>query len=164
MNIQMDLILPPIVIGMLILLILTLNNTMMESQNSNRLAHEMQSFANNTIQLLQEELREIQTVVVAADTLLRYVTFTNDTVSVFRTNRNLTFQRRVPAGTVTLTQVPARLTDIRFTMFTLGGVDGPPFLRVRVETASVENEEVSGTPGSLRAFAEKDFYLRNIDL
>ncbi len=163
MNVQLDLILPPVVVGILLLLVLSLNTRMMESQVDHRLQTDMQAYANSAMDAMQERFRDIQTVLAVTDTTLRYVSVDYDTVNVFRRQRDLLFRslHGGPGGAPDTTVVPARVSDLRFNMILLNP-DGPAMLRVRVESRSLATEEVAGSPSRQRGFAEREFYLRNI--
>jgi hypothetical protein len=162
MNVQLDLILPPIVLGILLVLILSLNRMMMESQTGNRLNHEMQLFANTALLVLQEELRDLDEVVTITDSTLVYLTPARDTVRIRRDLRDLVFIHTAGVASDT-TRINARLANLNFNQFLLHGT-GPMMLRVRVETESSVDQEIGGTLARYRAFAERDFYLRNLDL
>ena len=164
MNVQLDLILPPIVIGSLLLLILGLNQMMMESQTGNRLNMEMQTFANTTLLVLQEELRDVHDVLGITDSTLVYNTPNLDTVRIVRQGREMHLIRsNISTSLQDTTRYASRLADLRFTLFLLDGV-GPAMLRVRVETESTPEQEVGVRTARYRSFAERDFYLRNLDL
>jgi hypothetical protein len=164
MNVQLDLILPPIVLGILLMLIVSLNRMMMESQTGNRLYHEMQLFANTALLVLQEELRDVNEVVTINDSSLVYLTPNLDTVSIRRDHRDLLLIYNDAAGGLADTsRISARLANLTFNQFLLNGT-GPMMLRVRVETESSVDQEIGGTLVRYRAFAERDFYLRNLDL
>lgn len=163
MSAYLDLLIPPIIVGILILTILSLNTRMMESQIDARLTNEMQQYANAALSAIQEELREVDTIVSVTDTTFSYLTAARDTVRIFRLNRNLMLRARNAAGGAADTTVyPARLTDLRFNTVLLGP-GGPTLLRVRVESESIGAEQLSNSPSRQRAFAQRDFYLRNIE-
>jgi len=162
MNAHLDLILPPIIVGILIVIIITINTRMMESQVESRVTHEMQQFANASLSVLQEEIRDLGSVIAITDSTLRYLSSTNDTVSIFRINRDLMIRRRVFGGGAADTSVyAARLSSLRFTIFSLGS-NGATMLRVRVESRSTGAEQLDNSPTNFLAFAERDFYLRNL--
>lgn len=162
MNVQLDLILPPIIIGMLMLMIVGINQMMMESQTGNRLNYEMQNYANSTLLMLQEEFRDVADVVAISDSSLTYLNNDADTIRVFRSDRELLLLRTPVGGAVDTTRVRAFVADIRFTLFLLA-VDGPTMLRVRIETESSPDMELGTATMRNRAFAERDFFMRNLD-
>ncbi len=163
MSAYLDLLIPPIIVGILILTILTLNNRMMESQIDSRLTNEMQQYANAALSAIQEELREVETVVSITDTTFSFLNANRDTLRFFRQDRDMLLRFRSSAGgSADTTVYPARLTDLRFNTISLGP-SGPTLLRVRVESESIAAEQVSVNPSRQRAFAQRDFYLRNIE-
>jgi len=163
MSAYLDLLIPPIIVGILILTILSLNNRMMESQIDARLTNEMQQYANAALSALQEELREVETIVSLTDTTFSFLNASRDTVRIFRQGRDMLLRTRPSAGGVADTTLfPARLTNLQFSTI-LVGPSGPTLLRVRVESESIGTEQLAGSPSRQRAFAQRDFYLRNID-
>lgn len=161
MNVQLDLILPPIVVGILLLLVLSLNTRMMESQVDNRLQADMQTFANSAMDAMQERFRDIEEITAISDSTLSFRSITGDSVSVRRAGRNLLLLT-YPAGLspADTQEVAARISRVQFT--TLFGANTPPRLRVRVESRSLAAEEVADSPTRQLGFAERDFYLRNL--
>lgn len=163
MSTYLDLLIPPVIVGILILTILALNTRMMESQIDTRLTNEMQQYANAALSAVQEEVRELEDVVAITDTTFTYITATRDTVRIFRQGRNMMIRTRNAAGgAADTTMYPARLTDLRFNTILLGP-SGPTLLRVRVESESIGAEQMTSSPSRQRAFAQRDFFLRNID-
>jgi hypothetical protein len=163
MSTFLDLLIPPIIVGILILTILSLNNRMMESQIDTRLTNEMQQYANAALSAIQEELREVETIVSLTDTTFRFLNASRDTVSISRQGRDMLLRIRPSFGGIADTTVfPARLTNLQFNTI-LVGPSGTTLLRVRVESESIGTEQLAGTPSRQRAFAQRDFYLRNID-
>jgi hypothetical protein len=163
MSTYLDLLIPPIIVGILILTILSLNTRMMESQIDTRLTNEMQQYANAAMSAIQEELREVDTVISLTDSTFSYLNATLDTVRIFRQGRDLMLRSRSSAGgAADTTMFPARLTSLRFNTVPLGP-SGPTLLRVLVESESIGSEQMSGSPYRQRAFAQRDFFLRNID-
>jgi len=57
MGVQIDLIVPPIILGLLIILIFNVNAFILETSVDNRLTNDMQTFADVTVDIVQEELR-----------------------------------------------------------------------------------------------------------
>jgi hypothetical protein len=95
---------------------------------------------------------------------LVYQTPALDTVRIRRDVRDLIFIRSDSDGAPPdTTRINARLANLTFNHFLLNGT-GPSMLRVRVETESTVDQEIGGTQARYRAFAEREFYLRNLDL
>src|SRR6056297_2969640 len=62
MGVQLDLILPPIIVGMLIIIIFRVNSFMMDSSIDNRVFNDMQSFAETAVVVLDDQLRTAKLV------------------------------------------------------------------------------------------------------
>lgn len=164
MSIQLDLVLSFIVVGTLILLILGLNRLMMESNADARLSQEVQTFANTTLLILQEELRDLQILLNITDSTITYRTVNMDTIQISRDQRDLMVRKfNSTTALQDTTMFPARLSDIQFNVFQVGGT-GPSMLNVRVTSESLPQEGIGLNPPRYRAFATRDFYLRNLDL
>lgn len=163
MSTYLDLLIPPIIVGILILTILSLNTRMMESQIDARLTNEMQQYANAALSAVQEEIREVESVIAVTDTTFSFLTATRDTVRIFRMGRDMMIRtRNVAGGSADTVVYPARLTNLRFNTVLLGP-SGPTLLRVRAESESIGAEQLTSSPSRQRAFAQRDFYLRNIE-
>ena len=135
----------------------------MESQLDARLTNEMQQFANAALSAIQEEIREVELVTSITDSTFSYLNASRDSVKIFRTDRDLLVRTRSSAGGVADTVFyPARLTNLRFNTVLLGP-SGPTLLRVLVESESIGTEQILSSPSRQRAFATRDFYLRNIE-
>lgn len=140
-----------------------LNRLMMESNTDARLSKDVQQFANTALLVIQEELRDVDAIVEVNDSTFSFRSATADTIHIFRDNREMIFLRRNAALNVQdTTRYAARLADLRFTLSQLDGT-GPFMLRVRVASESLPQEGVGINPPRYRAFASRDFYLRNLD-
>ena len=62
MGLQLDLILPPIIVGMLIIIIFQVNSFMMDSSIDSRVYNDMQSFAETSTVVLDDLLRRAKSV------------------------------------------------------------------------------------------------------
>ncbi len=159
----LDLILPPIIVGMLLLMIVSLTGRMSESQIDARLNGEMQQFANVALSALQEELRHVDEIESISESELRYQTIDGDLVSITHQGRDLLVSRKRPNVNIPeVMRLPARLTAVRFQMIQLQA-NGPNLLRVYVESESVANEKQTNSPSRQRSYAQRDFFLRNIN-
>jgi hypothetical protein len=159
----LDLILPPIIVGMLLLMIVSLTGRMTESQIDARLNGEMQQFANVALSALQEELRHVDEIEAISESELHYQTIDGDLVSITHQGRDLLVSRKRPNVIIPeVVRFPARLTAVRFQMIQLQA-NGPNLLRVYVESESVANEKMTNSPARQRSYAQRDFFLRNIN-
>lgn len=164
MNIQLDLVLSLIIVGTLLLLIMGLNRLMMESNADARLSQEVQTFANTALLIVQEELRDLQILLNVTDTTITYRSANLDTIRISREQRELMVRKFNSTTALQDTMMySARLSDIRFNVFQIDGT-GPFMLNVRITSESLTQEGVGINPPRYRAFAARDFYLRNLDL
>lgn len=190
MGVQIDLIIPPVIVGLLIILIFNVNSFILETSVDNRLANDMQTFADVSVDIVQEEMRGLVSVNTSESILLTVLDEDNEPVPV--SNNYTKFVYTVQQGTkqdeVTIwaengvlkikregditpseeTAVyPAYIKD--FVIEYDPNPTLPPFLRVKVTTESrpEHHARVSSKKNDdtvVRAFAEKQIYLRNIDL
>jgi hypothetical protein len=164
MAIQFDLIIPPVIVGILTIILFNIHSFMMETSVDNRLNNDMQTFADLATTTLQEELRMIDQIVEFNPDNLRFVTTNRDTVGIRRINRYIEITRfdAATAGRDTLI-VSANLSNLNFQLEPVGSPT-PSFLRVQVETESRPEHHASlrNTDKTVRAFSERRLFLRNV--
>ncbi len=166
MGIQIDLILPPVIIGLLIILIFRINAFMVDSSIDNRLQNQVQEFAELTTTLIQEEFRTLKNMNVNAltDSTFRFVNISGDSVFVQRNEKNLEIIRKRPGAAEPDTlNYPSQLKSLYF-IAEPDTVLNPQFIRVLVETESNPKEHAAfrkKTP-TVKAFSNKKIFLRNI--
>lgn len=158
-----DLILSVIVVGLLTLLIFSVHAFMIETSIDNRLTQEMQDFADVSIVVMQEEIRTLNELIEFDDHSLRFVNTSRDTIEIFRDLSDLKIVIKKSTGLIPDTlDYPARLSQLEFVPEMMVG-SIPTFLRVKVQTESrPEQQAGSEEKASIRAFAEKRFFLRNL--
>jgi len=173
MGVQIDLIIPPIIVGLLIILIFRVNAFIVETSIDNRLNNDVQMFAEVSATVLQEEIRALTNFVEADDHFVNDVAdsvkFTNqncDIISIFREERNLIIARYIQATATNDTTVyPMNLSSLEFSREPL---NNPPyrFLRVKIETESrpEHHARFRNETQTVRAFEERRFLLRNLFL
>lgn len=163
MGVQFDLIIPPVIVGFIILTLFSIHSFMMETSVDNRLSAEMQSFADNTTILLQNELRTLESITSLTDSTIRFVTTRKDTVHIYRQGRKLIITRTAAATSVTNTdEYAARLKSLTFNgKQQIKNV--PSLLHFQVITESRAEQHVGGAnDNTVRAYAEKQVFLRNV--
>lgn len=160
MNIQLDLIIPPIIVGILILLLFNVYTGMMDSQVSSRIYYDLQGKANSTLIVLQEEFREIHEITVLGSDEIRFISTTRDSVHIYLEEMDLVVKKhRVNTPLIDTVMYPLQLENLSFsTIDTIPGV-----IRVNVATASRPEHEVGNKPDRFRAFAQKDIHLMNLN-
>lgn len=189
MGVQIDLIVPPIILGLLIILIFNVNAFILETSVDNRLTNDMQTFADVTVDIVQEELRGLVelsfddayklTVVEEEDEDVGSVTPKNYYSRLEFTMRQNGYEDEVEIwaedgilhikkyGEITTTEetvvYPGYIEDI---MFIVEDTLEPRFVTVKVTTESrPEMHARFGNDENLvRAFAEKRIFLRNLGL
>ncbi|MEX0905424.1 MAG: hypothetical protein WD604_10745 [Balneolaceae bacterium] len=163
MAVQMDLIVPPAIMGFIIILVFSVNSFILETSVDNRLIYEMQNFADVSVVLLQDELRSLKSIEELTDSTLRFTSTDEETISIYREGRNLNIARHSTVTSVSDTLAhAARLASLSFTPQELVG-SVPTLLHVRVVTESTADQQVGADNGNrIRAYAEKQVYLRNI--
>lgn len=162
MGIQFDLIIPPVIAGFIILTLFSINKFMLDTSVDTRLTNEMQNFANISVEIIQNELRSLKSIETLTDSTIRFSTTEEDTVEIYREGRSLNVDQLTGDGTVTDTEEhPARLKSLTFTPKEMMG-SVPKLLHFRIVTESTPEQQVGEDPESIRAYAEKQIYLRNI--
>lgn len=167
MGIQFDLIIPPVIVGFIILALFSINTFMMETSVENRLSHEMQTFADNTVILLQDELRTLDSIESLTDSTISFATTKKDTIKIYRQGRNLNITRTDAATATTDTEeYPARLQSLKFTRKNADNEEAlnnanTAIIHFRAVTQSTPDQQVGEESKRIRAYAEKQVYLRN---
>ena len=82
MGVQIDLIVPPIIVGLLIILIFNVNSFILETSVDNRLTNDMQTFADVSVDVVQEEIRGLRELNYGgiSDSKFTFVNIQQDTV------------------------------------------------------------------------------------
>ena len=168
MGVQIDLIVPPVIVGLLIILIFRMNSFMMESSADTRLINDVQSQADVAMDVIQEEIRGINSnaVTFSQDTM-RYSKFSEESGTItsrdfmlVRDSENgqlkLHFQNLATANPDTLVY-GINLSSLEFSS------PQSHILRVRVETESDPAQHVRfrNDTQTVRAVSERDFFLRH---
>ncbi|MDG5767687.1 hypothetical protein QA596_09440 [Balneolales bacterium ANBcel1] len=167
---QADLIIPPILVGLLVLLILRINVFILETSVESRLHTELQSRSSVALELIQEQVRDLDSFLAEPDTLLQFRTASGDHVAIERAERNLQIIRH-PFNPITnshgapdTTSHPMSLSDLRF-LAQPDTIDFnfAPFLRISLETESRPDQHIdpdAHTPLK-RSRVQTDLLLRH---
>ena len=166
MGIQIEYLIPPIIVGLLILLIFRVNAFILESTVDNLVHGEIQTSSTLALEVLGEELRGLDRVIAQPDSILRFVAFNGDSVLVRRSGRNMDIiRRRIATGQSDTTSYALNLTDLLFSsqpdtvVYTFAN-----FLRVNVETTSLEQQHARFRGDDnrvVRSRAQKEIFLRH---
>jgi hypothetical protein len=165
MAVQMDLLIPPVIVGLLILAIFGINSFILETSVDTRLQNDMQTFSETSTKILQEEVRGAVEVLrptnpAVADSVLRFVHFTGDTMRIERIDQSIAVIREgLAADTLTY---PLFLSAIQFDLEPNGM--NPFYLNIQLQTESnpAHHVRTGKNVQSVSAFSETEIYLRNI--
>lgn len=163
MGVQLDLIIPPIIVGMLIIIIFRVNAFVMETSIDNRLNNDMQNFAEVTAVVIEDQLRSVNFIVGFDTSRVRYVNFDQDTITIQRNKKNLEVISADLSGTVDTLIYPSSMSDLHFKMEP-DTVASPMFIRFKVETESnpEDHMQMRKEVTEVRGFAERRVFLRNV--
>lgn len=175
MGIQIDLIVPPIIVGLLIIIIFQLNSFIMETSVDNRLNNDMQMFADLSSSLIQKEVKTATDIITPVnentpDTVLKFfIENVKDTVWVQRSGRNLEIIRQssIPPSIPDTVIYPSSLSSLEFDLERKPGdnpIKAPHYLNVKIQTESNPKHHASmkDMDKTVMGFAENEIYLRNI--
>lgn len=172
MGIQLDFIIPPIIVGLLVIVVFQLNSFIMETSLDNQLTTNMQTFAEVTSRVIQEELKMANQIVnpsdpATPDSVLTFVSVTTDTITIQRSGKNLEIisKSSVSPSTPDTIRYPSSLSSLMFDLERKPvGEPIPYYLNIEIETESDPDHHAStrGDAETVRAFAENEIYLRNV--
>tara|TARA_R110000868_G_scaffold259361_3_gene517211 strand:- start:41021 stop:41518 length:498 start_codon:yes stop_codon:yes gene_type:complete len=163
MNIISDLIIPPIIVGVLITMIIGTNMLLTNSTSEVLVTHQLQSTANNTIVIVKEEVRSLKRILTISNSTMSFVESDLDTVYLSKNGEYLN-TIRVPfgGGAPTNNSYFLRLDSLSFQTVGGGGLS-PTFLRVTSLVKSSSNQQTFDKL-QYKAVAQQDIYLTNLHL
>lgn len=188
--VQLDLILPPIIVGMLIIIIFRVNAFMMDSSIDNRIFNDMQNFAETTAVVLDDKLRTAKMVFNTTDfedddicenfrkqdgtldtncsSVLTYITTNNYKVTIEEIDDDDTVKISSievdgdgnEIGTLDEIIYPLYVSKLEFQYKT----SDPNFIRYKIETESDPDHHVQNKSDqkTVKGFAERKLFLRNL--
>lgn len=168
MGFRLDLVISAIIVGIITMLIFDLNSTMLQNSVDTFHYNTVQTFADISTEVLQEELKtavEIWQPVNSAspDSVLRFLTTGGDTLKVEREGRNLqVIRKNVSSDTISY---DLHLSAIQFDLQP-DTVAVPYYLYVQVQTESQKSQHVSFQEDvqTAKGFSEVRYYLRNVHI
>ena len=191
MGVQLDLILPPIIVGMLIIIIFRVNSFMMDSSIDNRVFNDMQSFAETSTVVIDDLLRRAKSVNNpddfedddicnnfrkqdgSADTNcsdeLEFITTNNFKVTIKKDDdeNNILISRVIldadgnEISGVNTRVYPLYVSKLEFQHKT----SSPNFISYKIETESNPDHHVqqgADDEKTVKGFAERKLFLRNL--
>lgn len=178
MGVQIDLIVPPLIVGLLIIVIFRLNAFIMETSVDNQLNNDMQTFAELTTTLLQEEVKMATDITrpgysAFPDTVLEFTIdrpglLNDETVWIQRSEKNLEVIRtNSSTGSSDTLIYPSSLSLLEFKLErkpTDDPTKPPHYLNVKIQTESNPDHHASmrDLDKTVLGFSENEIYLRNI--
>lgn len=174
MGIRMDLIIPPIIVGLLIIMIFRVNSFVMETSVDNQLNNDMQMFADVTSKVIMEEVKTAGNIIEPTDpdtssSVLRFIVENiGDTVKVEMKGKNLAIIRKsaISPSIPDTVIYPSSLSYMQFDLVRKPmGEPIPYYLNIQLETESNAGQHVSLNTKDIqtvKGFSENEVYLRNI--
>ena len=166
MAILLDKLVPPIIVGLLIIMIFRLNAFMMESQVDNRLSNEMQTFSELAATIIQEELRSANSIVSLTTNSVESDNNEGVRVTMERIGDQLVITK---TNQVTSEEIiiehPTYLSSLEFVAEPSGvPLDQIRFLNVRLSAESnpLAHVNFNGEVQTSKSFSERQVYLRNV--
>lgn len=166
MSVILDYLIPPIIAGLLILMIFRLNAFMMESQVDNRLSNEMQTFSELAATIIQEELKSANDIVTLTEHSIVYDTINDIRVTMERDDQQLVIKK---VNQTTLEEIiiehPIYLSSLEFTAEPVGvPLNHIRFINVklRAESNPIAHVNFNGDVQTAKAFSQRQIFLRNV--
>ena len=169
MAIQLDLIIPPVIVGLVIILIFRVNSFIVETSIDNRLQNDMQLFAETAATVVQEEMRLIAGDLQISGDTLSYSRVENGiqgTGIIARDQRNIQIIREMANAAADTVVIPANLSNLTFDLEFPEPSTNHAFIRIRVETESrpEHHARFRSDEQTVRAVAERRFFIRSMSL
>jgi hypothetical protein len=161
MSTILDIISSAIVAGIVLLLMLNVRSTMVESNIENRMIQNLQGLADATVQLIHDDIKSLVEFDEVTDSTIRFINTEGEEITIERSGGSLCLHREFPDG-----RDPAKrmenvfLQSLRFELVDLPSASHG-LIRIRV-ICEVDNEFNQSEP--LIAFAQQDVFLRNLYL
>ena len=166
MGFRLDLVISAIIVGILIILIFGLNSSMLQNSVDTMLYNNMQTFADVSTEVLQEEIKMASNILqptnpASPDSVLRFVTTNGDTLKVERSGRNIQIiKQNITSDTLSY---DLHLSSLQFDLQP-DTVAVPYYLFVKIQTESQKSQHASFQKDvqTAKAFSEVRYYLRNV--
>jgi len=161
MSVLLDVVSSAIIAGIIILLLVNIQSTMLESNVENRILQEMQGIADVTAKLIQEDVKRLVEFKELTDTTIRFKNTDEEIITFERSGKSLRIYREFPDGSDPVERLEnVFLQSLQFETVNLPGASHA-LLRIRVLS---EIENVINESGNLIALAQRDVLLRNLYL
>lgn len=168
MNVSVDLIVAPVIVGILLSMIVSLNRSMLTSRTEETVTQQLQIRANNAILVIEDEVKHLREIKSVSDSTLSFVEQTSSSavptdVVITKEGDNLKVTRTPSSGGSPTEQTYYLKLDSILFEETVHGTSSAPFLRVSVITKSDADERLVKTKGQ-KASAERQIYLKNLHI
>ncbi len=161
MSVLLDIVSSAIIVGLIVLLVLNIQSTMVESNVENRILQELQGIASVTVDLIQEDIKNLVEFKELSDTTIKIKNTDGEILIFERVDKSLRLYREFPDGSEPVERLEnVFLQSLHFETLNLPGASHA-LLRIRV-TCEIEN--VMNESGNLLAAAQRDVLLRNLYL
>jgi hypothetical protein len=159
MNVSFELIIPPVILGMLTVMILNLNASVMSSSAENRLTYQLQERAKLTITLVESESRSLTDIISVTNSDFIFVTAQRDTVHIYRDNKNMVVAKTLSDGTSSTEEYPLKLSDLVFDW----DLSSIAFVEIRAVTESDPSESAGRNIETYNAVVERELFYQNLN-
>lgn len=161
MSALLDVVSSAIIAGIVILLLVNIQSSMLESNVENRMVQELQGIADVTVKLIQEDIKRLVEFEELTDTTIRFKNTDEETITLERVDKSIRIYREFPDGSEPVEQLEnVFLQSLQFETVNLPGASHA-LIRIRVVC---EIEDTFEQTNSLIAFAQRDVLLRNLYL
>lgn len=172
MGVQIDLIIPPLIVGLLVIVIFRLNAFIMETSVDNQINNDMQTFAEVTSRVIQEQVKMADEIVrpgysAFPDSVLKFVSVTTDTITVQRAGKNLAIIRTSSTTPVIQDTLlyPSSLLSLEFELERKPPTESTPYylnMRIQTESDPTHHASTRDLEKTVMGFSESEIYLRNV--
>lgn len=161
MSTLLDIVSAVVIAGIIFLLIMNIQATMLESNVENRMMQDLQGMADVTISFIQEEIKRLTEFEEITDSTIRFKNTNNDVITFERVDNALRSYRIFPDDSTPVERFDnVYLRMLRFETVSLPGAPHA-LLRIRV---LCEIENTVDQSATIIAYAQRDVFLRNFYL
>lgn len=161
MNVSFELVIPPVIVGILMTMVVNLNKLIMESTVENQVTYQLQIAANNSVLVIEDQVKDIHQFLSVSDSAISFVNSQWDTVSLRKNQDYLTIETaRAGVDTVETNDLYLKLNKLEFDTTSVG-LDNTTLLDINVETINSTSEKTAADQ-QYYAFARRKLFLRNM--
>ena len=163
MGVQLDIIIPPIIVAILIIVIFRMNAFMMETSIDNHLNKDVQTLAEVAAVIIQEEMRTLKDTLKVNSDSLHFTRLDEGNTLITRDDKSIKIIREIPSFSPDTLLYPLNLTNLNFS-FVSNLLTNSNYLRYTIETESRPEQHARFREGSdtVKAFADRRILLKNM--